>query len=616
MNVKRLLGKNLVRPATFKKAVCHFRVRLAHQKSLAEHAPESRAEEQLGDLLEDFFFCAANHEKLSRRADYFQLSDEERPPPRPGLDADEAEDSIQLNTPQRAQPSAFEGSKYDMCTVVEESNEEDAEDSSHRKERRRVSTNKRSERAPRLPDSEPASFHHSAHKTDTDEAFHTPSSRKKQDTADRPARPPALSLASISALVQNFHLGLKAPAKTPSPQQLQLLQTARAEARAAGPGARWKLGALLGERQGGTGSLERQQQQPLRKQKDSKTRMIEKLEKNIFRLFAETKHECKSSKASSKGELQLLPPERPAARASGLSLERALQQRRPPGPGAPRPEGKAFSKSVESDHRDCSKRSSKDSSLERHRPLARADRRNPLRKRLADQHLRIRGTIEKLAPDRFLQSHLEKDKISLSFNLDLCRVLTRKPHPLLPDEPHPDFDASARAPARLHPPGPPRRRKVPQNSTKKPCQLSEQQSSLHASERSASREDSSKSQKTPKKHVFVHAKPLGEFLKRLRQPGAPEGPLTDRSAHAPQPSLLADGARKQRASLGNVHFSARHERAAAAFAPPALKPEAPAPKLAKSAKLDALKLLHRSVEHEPAKLSLIQKKLQHSVLKK
>lgn len=562
-------------------------------------------EEQLGDLLEDFFFCAANHEKLSKRVDYFQLSDDERPDQR--HETEEAEDSIQLNTPQRAQPSAFEGSKYDMCTVVEESNEEDGEDSSHRKERRRVSTNKQSDRAARLPDSEPASFHLSAHKSGPDEDFRTPSSRKKAE-ADR--KPPQLSLASISALVQNFHLSHKAPSKTLSPQQLQgVLGEGKASDR------RGQLGAIRVDRQAAASSADRQ----LTKKKNSKVQMIEKLEKNIFRLFAETKHECfrpKSSKHSSRGELQ--QPER-TARVSENSLERA-KKRRPLGLYVPRPEGKAISKSVESD-RDFSKLSSKDSSLER--PHARTDRRNPLRKRLADQHLRIRGTIEKLTalPDRFLQNHIEKDKISLSFNLDLSRILTRKcdAHP---DEPNREFEAPPREPvrpSRLQPATAARLRKVPQNSSKKPCQQSDRQSSVNASERSASREDSCKSQKTPKKHSFVHAKPLGEFLKRVLHPGPAESCLTDRSAHAHQLQLQAEGARKQRASLGNVHFASRQERTAPVHKPDASctpKFDATMPKLAKSSRLDALKQLHRSVEHEPSKLSLIQKKLQHSVLKK
>ena len=593
MNVKRLLIKNMIRSATFKKAVCHFRVVSAHQKCLSLHSPETTSEMQLGDLLEDFVFCVVNHEKLSKKIDYFQISEDE--PGDPPHSSEESDDMIQLNTPTRQQ-TAFEGSKYDMCTVVEESNEEDGDDSSNRKERRKASSNKKPEKPTKPAESELTSFHLSSAPEDPEEDFRTPSSRKIDESEKRA---PHLTLSSV---VQHFQIHHKGPKKTQSPQQLQSTQH---ESKSLDKNP--KLSALKAEKQ-----AESSADKILTKKRNSKVKMIEKLEKNIFKLFADTKNECfrpKSSKNSSKSELLA---ER-TIRFSDNSLE-SIKKKKLLGLGTHRFDGKSVSKSVESD-RDFSKLSSKDNSMER--PYGRGEKRNPLRKKINDQHVQIRGHIEKhgQATERFSQNHIEKDKISVSFNLDLSRILTRK-FVSPTEEPAKDFEAPRDTSRHSHAKPLPASRpphKVPQNSNKKqnpPCQQSERQASVNASERSVSREDSSKSQKTPKKHAFINSKPLGEFLKRILHPSPTDGNNTDRSTNA-------DLARKQRASLGNVHFSVRHDRGPGAKLDSCTpKYDSALPKLVKSSKQDTLKLLHRSSDQEATKLSLIQKKLQHSVLKK
>lgn len=104
---------------------------------------------KFGDTIEEFIFLVFKYQKIEKHIDYFQLADE------PEEEHDESHnhsgellesgggsDRVSLNIPQKSprEPESSNASptapKYEMCTVIEESNEEEGEESKNNSTRK------------------------------------------------------------------------------------------------------------------------------------------------------------------------------------------------------------------------------------------------------------------------------------------------------------------------------------------------------------------------------------------------------------------------------------------------------------------------------------------------
>lgn len=131
LNVKRLVVKDYIKTQTFKKVVSLLRVAQSNEKSMNQVRKETPTEMKFGDLLEEFIFLVFKYQRRSKGIDYFQSCEEEEPPrEKPnGNDNETLKDKVELySAPKLVQHKTLE-QHYEMSTVVEESNEDEGEDS-------------------------------------------------------------------------------------------------------------------------------------------------------------------------------------------------------------------------------------------------------------------------------------------------------------------------------------------------------------------------------------------------------------------------------------------------------------------------------------------------------
>ena len=133
LNIKRLLVKDQIRDSSYKKGAKLLRA------SLKKVCDESKDEMLVGDMIEEYIFAAFEYARKTKRVNYLQMSQKENED-----EQYQNSDSIQevrLHSPKESEKKRLqekdkfgqnpqqEQIKYDISTVMEESNEDDNEDS-------------------------------------------------------------------------------------------------------------------------------------------------------------------------------------------------------------------------------------------------------------------------------------------------------------------------------------------------------------------------------------------------------------------------------------------------------------------------------------------------------
>ena len=405
--MRRLVIKDKIEESVFKKATVLLRVIVVLFKlSMSQNCTESSAELKLADILEEFIFCIYQYEKLDKKIDYFQIAEQEDTS---GKDA-KSEDSIQLNTPNRNinQTSVDGGgSKYDMCTVVEESNEEDAdENSSFRRERKGINSagfalssgNKR-----KMSHGCELTIPSFTSKFEQGEGFDTPVMFEKE---------PKSSVQKLSAFNINDLLkkqGLQIPKKNKQRQSPKSFVSSKKE------GKNPEKQKLITQR---NKSKDPSTEKLKHKKNNSKVRMIEKLEKNIFKLIKQAKQECgtpnnnqslsSSVLGNSEGNFRVIdvPTTMEEAKDSSKNVNRLIQG------------FQKVSKSLESKLREKFNANSSFAGLNKNSkaPQKKTENIDP------DLNSRPKG-----------EEYREKNNISVSFNLDFSKIVSNTGETINPE---------------------------------------------------------------------------------------------------------------------------------------------------------------------------------------